>query len=281
MYKANPKRGCGTKKKGGFYLEGGELDEGGTLYTATYFFGTGLLEDMDTVRGVNIHVPPRQMNIHNIPGTIANAQLEAATSKFVPVDTENWALYQHLKGGRVKRLGIIDHVGSSYYTPWTFSEETRMLGPSRRTTEDFAFTVAGLIQRFGPIPVLFTHSEMPVFETEVDREDALTALMLEPSRKMLQATWFWGDFGMYNGMNPGITHYMRHVLRAMNNGETFDNVTTIEQPFVASWYTRVTYTLPEDGKVSDKIQQMYDAGLINVLNLDEIEEAEEEEVMNE
>jgi hypothetical protein len=281
MYKANPKRGCGTKKKGGFYLEGGELDEGGTLWTATYFFGSGLLVDMDSIRGVNIQVPPRQMNIHNIPGTIANAQLEPATSKFVPVDTANWTVYQNLKGKRVKRLGIIDHVGSSYYTPWTFSEETRMLGPSRRTTEEFAFTVAALIQRYGPIPVLFTHSEIPVFETAVDREDALTTLMMEPSRKMLEPTWLWEDFGMYAGMDPGNTHYMRHILRAMDSGETFDNVMTIEQPFVASWYTRVTYTLPEDGRINDKIQNMYDAGLINIIDLDQIEEAEEEEVMNE
>ena len=271
FYQPNPPRGCGTKKKDAFYLESGEVGDRGTMWAATHLLGSGLLEDLDTIRGCNIKVPPRQMNVYNIPGTIANAQLEPVTQGFVPVDVENGELYERLKNVRVKRVGVIDHVGSSHYSPREFSLELSMLGASRRTTPEFAMMVSAFIRRVGPVPVLFTHSRMPVFETEMDRDEALAQMMFDARPENLRATWLNPDFGMFTGMDNGGGSYLHNVLRHIDEGYEFPGVSFCEQPFAASWYTRVSYTLPDDGMVNERIQQMYDRGLINIIDLDEIE----------
>jgi hypothetical protein len=278
-YFGNPKRGCGTKKKDAFYLEGGELSRQGELWAGTWFLGSGLFDDLDTARGCNITIPPRQMGVYNLPATIANGQLEIATGKFVPVDQENVNVYNRLRGQkRLKRIGIFDHVGTSHYSPWSFADEIMQLGPSRRVTPEFALFVAALIRRIGPVPVLFTHSKMPVFEASEDRDAAIRSLGIDTEILHLDPTWMRVKFGMYSDMYNGHRSYLIPVLKELALGTSVPmGIQFCEQPFVASWYTRVTYTLPDDGMIDDKIQEMYEQGLINVLNLDELEEVEESE----
>jgi hypothetical protein len=141
---------------------------------------------------------------------------------------------------------------------------------------------------------MFTHSRVQVFRDEAERDEAIQWAkdLVEPimSYNYLEATWHNPNWGMYTGGDndqfQGINHYMIPIFWVIDELETnwrekkkeegwiegkefFDSLRYAEQPFGLSWFTQMTYTLPEDGVVPDDIYQIPN---IHILDLDALED---------
>ena len=284
-YHANPVRGCGTKKKGGYYLES-ETSREGELRLWTWILGSG------TADGENcfLSIPPRQMTVGNLPASLLLGEYispEASIWDGVHLAgelTANMKVYNDLKG-RCGELSLMDHVGSSFYSPWSFAFEVMKYGPSRRVPPAIAKIVACKL----PVPIVFAHSDMPLFEHLESRDNALTAAKATASSfnwgdVQFKPTWMDDGWGLFvKHKNYGNLHYMSLLLEAMSlSGEVENEAGMVqlqeivaeqncyEQPFGASWVTKVTYCLQDDDDLAVVGLEMGSRG-IDVLDLDNVE----------
>lgn len=281
-YDPNPPRGCGTKKENSFYLEGGEMRPGGTLHAFTWCLGDGL----DDV--APIAVPPRVVSVCNPAASIVEGTLVKN-----PYEPAVWSsdLYEQLQTA-VPTHGVGDHVGSNNYSAYTFARETQWHGPSRRVPEAVAAAQALYIYEHGPIPVLFTHSRIPVFRSEAEMEEAMGwACDLYNTDfaqyRVGEASWRRDNWGLWarKGQNTGDDHYLIPILQVISTMDItwrsrsdmkiwqeardfFETLRYVEQAFGLSWITRVTYTLPQDeAQRSEIVKEMPE--LFNVIDLKE------------
>lgn len=283
---SNPVRGCGTKKRDSFYAEG-TIKSGGALHAQTWFLGDGV----DNIIPVNI--PPRKMMYGNIAATFAAGEVILADVDFIPRQWEVELFDRMLLA--TKQFGIYDHVGKDNYSAYSFSEELGLYGPSRKMPKETAVIFAKLIHQRGPLPIVFSHDRMPVFRSETQR-DAFVELVLqrwpnaEPENGYdYDPVWCNDNWGMYARKNQynGWRNYLTGVLAFLDSIDRdwkvnkndpiyiqaksiLDNCIFQEQFFSASWITRISYTLPEDGQI--------DESLINIpgLNIIDLEKEDNE-----
>lgn len=286
-YFANPPRGCGTKKEGGFYLEGGAVSDTGTLHALTWV----LADHYEGAPHNNLcSIPPRRMLSGNPAATLLDGH-------FVPYG-EPWSgeiwgdneslsdLLTTLKRKGVSNVGLFDHVGRSFYSPWSFAKEVGEYGPSRRVPEQLAREIVSFL----PMPIFFTHSDIPMFRDEAHMLEALDLLTdIEPSFQdypdlATGPTWLQKDWGLYAKQYSGHRHMMAWALghaaaHRMESPDTdqdrsiqelqelLDDTGTSEAVFCASWVTRVTYVLRQDDP-AEMVEQMAKAGITSI-SLDE------------
>jgi hypothetical protein len=163
-----------------------------------------------------------------------------------------------------------------------------------------AETIANIIARGGPIPMMFTHQLMPSFRDTAELSLALDHVSrmydIDWSEKYMQPTWTHDNWGTYARLNQwnGFSHFFVPVLTAIedlygNDGDTddeirweahkfFRSIRYEEQPFGMSWLQRVSYTLPADGDPNEDILNLPG---IHIIDLDSVSENETEEVEHE
>lgn len=282
MYDPNPSRGCGTKKHDAFYLEGA-VGAVGDLYAWTWCLGDGLDDS------ILLALPPRQESFINPAATITSGELYLADDVYVPAE------YDHALYGRVlqstRNIGIGDHVGSQNYSAYGFAKECGVYGPSRRVSRETAMRYAALMEelkRAGKshcLPIMFTHSRVPVFVSEWERKMAYQIALLFGWYDGLwqadshpEACWLVDDWGMYSRHDqyPGNRSQMIPILAVVEGIDRewsahrhdrqwqearafYDTLAYEDQPIGLSWITHVTYVLPADGR--------FDPELLNVPGL--------------
>lgn len=302
-YTPNPARGCGHKRPGGFYAEGGEIGIGGALNAFTWLLGDGLAH---SPHNIMTRIPPRQMVIGNTYAALLEGEFVDYLVPYEPRFEDTGRLVELKK--RVPPFAIFDHVGSNHYSPFSFAEECMKYGPSRRIPPDIAkmLLLGPEVKRKGkageaekgrkeqreggmlPIPIIFTHSKMPVFKSQAQKTEVLELAECiidgyESDKKYHGATWQKEDWGLYAKFKDlGHDHYLPailsifHVLdnewsRVKNSPlwqqakEVLGKVERVEQVFGASWICQVSYVLPKDNEpVHDFVNEL--DGL-NILDL--------------
>lgn len=290
-FAVNPPRGCGRKKAGGFYLGAG-FSMRGKLLPVAHLFG----EAKRGGENPTFLVPPRQVVFGNLAASLV-------LGEFVSVDTPISAeafeqdglpamgkLYESL-AMRADTEVAFDHVGSRHYTAWQFAEELRQYGPSRRVPERLAQLIAPRL----PIAIVFTHSQIPVFDSYEDR-DILIELLREVRGDIHElehadAVWLRPHWGLYASNDNGEVHAMRPILWAIDRlkndpglpgrepiwadiSAELGAVTMIEQAFACSWITKVDYVLKPGESAAEVATPLASKG-IGVIDLSLSTEEEE------
>lgn len=283
-YYPNPGRGCGTKKENAWYLEGSLFSADGPLWAWTWLLGDGV-ENL-----FFLGFPPRGMELINPAATIALREKVLDKPEFHPFGDREREEYNRMRQA-TRTLGLGDHVGKQHYTPYSFANEVSHYGPSRRVPEKIAIALNETMRERGAIPIIFTHSEMPIFDTYEKAEEArdiIEALypdVVNWNDLNYEPTWIHADFGQYaeREQYTGSDHWLTRVLRAMNdlkNGylegsqaaldarSFFATLRYREQALGMSWITGVTYTLPKGDKFTAAAEAAAKAPGVNILDLD-------------
>lgn len=268
----NPVRGCGQKKKGGFYLEA-PLSPYGTLAPLTWVLGTHIIDGYPW-RNVLTQAAQRSMTVINPAATLLKGEV-VMPELLSNMDISDFQLDDMIKHGvksgiagrlfeRVGELGILDYVGSDNYTPWSFTRELKAYGPSRKVTKDFMRHIAPYL----PLPVFFTMKGLPFFSNEdllcrASAEAGIEGLVL------LWPTWWEENWGMGARHHTGDNHAMVPVLQYMDYAKSAPNSSVLgEAIFCASWFTQGTYCLLDEDDPG--------VAMVNVENLD-LDALDEEE----
>jgi hypothetical protein len=267
---ANPRRGCGTMKEGGFYGRG-DISPNGTLNAWTWALGSHLLGALNYA----VTVPARQMGVCNLPATLYTGRLVNGASGLAPLD-----LPESIKALPIG--AVIDHIGSAHYTPWQFAQEVRALGPSRRIPEN----VAKVIAKHTPIPIVFTHSHMPLVPDDEKIAGPLKDWANVPDDAFYGPTPFMEGWGLNHGDKKGEEHWIIPILRALDllgvtgensllksglGGDVTAQLLMTEQIIGISWITRCVYIAPE-GETDERLSEIEAAG-IEPVRLEEAEDA--------
>jgi hypothetical protein len=302
MIDPNPPRKCGgSKMTNAFYAEGGDLSPDGSLYPWTWLLGNGISET------IFLEIPPRQIQLLNPILTVLFKAFMPPSGPRVPIPEDKRWLYDHLTNA-MKTPGIGDHVGAQYYTPWNFAAETAELAASRRISPQMAKALGIAISTYGPLPMMFTHNEIPAFRHEAE----VAAMMLHVSNCMdvrfdelyHQSTWTHDNWGMYarRGQWVGNNHFMIPVLWFLDElrlnwkkhkdkdcwkkaKKFFRGIRFTEQTFGLSWLCKVTYTMPGDNNELDEetleiLENIPGINVLDLAQLNETAEVEHEKVEN-
>lgn len=272
----NPPRGCGKKKHDAFYGEGGGFSSSGALNVWTWLLGDGIDNN------VALEIPARQVVAIDPILTVLFKSFMIPTQANIMIPEEAEPLYDKLLTA-MKSPGVADHVGANNYTAYEFALETMMYGPSRRIPKRTAKTLAEIISLLGPIPMMFTHSKVPVFKNILHAAEAIKIFHEISDRYYYNRNLYWDPswtqelWGMYARRNqqPGDDHFMVVVLSMLSDIEQgnmpekhlafFKSLAYREQTFGLSWLTRVSYTLPKEGEPEEDI---YEIPGLNVIDLD-------------
>lgn len=284
MNNPNPPRKCGTKKHDSFYAEGGELEIGGALRIWTWLLGNGMEDN------VFLEVPARQVVAIDPVLTVFFKSFMYPTDAKIVIPEELEELYDRLNLA-MKSPGVADHVGANYYTAHNFASEVRTLGPSRRIPKKTARYLAEIISIMGPIPMLFTHSKIPVFKDIHQLNEAINIFHEVTNHYLYDTTLFWeptwmaDDWGMYarRDQMPGDDHFMLPILSMIDDIDSgiiederiedfFKSLDYVEQTLGLSWLTKVTYTLPKDDNPLAYDDDIYEIPGLNILDLDAVRE---------
>jgi hypothetical protein len=233
----NPERGCGRLRAGGYYAQGGASPYG-TLIDA-WCLAT-CIEGRH-----NVFVKPinnRQLELIDLPATLMAGEIRLPSD---PAATG--VLYPALKN--LPRLALLDHVGSKFYTPYEFAQEVFTHGPSRRIPEQ----VAAQIAQYTPMPIVFTHSDIPLFKDDGHYDE----------NHDIACSWQNPKWGLYVGMESGADHWVIDRLLIESQVSQFESPHH-EQIFFISWINRIVYVTNEDDD-QDKIERLKEKGIEPVI----------------
>lgn len=244
---ANPERGCGRLHAGGYYAQGIGSAYGSLI--DAWCLATCIQDEF------NLFVTPvnkRQLELINLPATLEMGNVR------LPSDPTIELTRPALKG--LPRYALLDHVGTKFYTPYQFAQEVFAHGPSRRIPEH----VAAQIAPYTPMPIVFTHSQIPLLTIEgIASIAALTSTFDNISGDSLATarvcSWHDPKWGLYIGNHNGSDHWSLPVLKyeADNLLLPFPHH---EQIFFISWINRIVYIASENDD-QDKIERLTKKGI--------------------
>jgi hypothetical protein len=194
-----------------------------------------------------------------------NPSATLAFSSFVPADmTEMLSLLGKEVPSALQAAlgswGLMDHVGSVFYTPWTFAQEVSQIGASRRVPRSLALA---LIDRL-PCPILFTHSDIAFFATEQDRDRWYS----ERGRGGIShPTWQLSSFG-YPDKGVTTRHMFVHDKAILDWGLKEEDIARWgiqyhEAVFGFSMITEASYVLKEgETGDSDLARELFEQGFV-------------------
>jgi hypothetical protein len=208
--------------------------------------GSHLLDER-TTRNIICSVPPRgQDEINPIETLIRRTPWHPLLAK---TPQEEISLYVN----NIRSLGtfgLIDHVGSNHYTPFSFATELQQMGPSRRLTPALAQYLAPKT----PFPIFFTHSDMPFFADMTALEEVWPSFCTEDDGYVIPCVqnyigptwmrWHWTPVLMQGSAydDRGDSHYMTRVLRICDEeAEKAVRLERYESVFCGSWITTIRY----------------------------------------
>lgn len=272
-YDPNPSRGCGRKKRGGFYLEAG-LSPFGRLSVATYCLGSGV----ETSENLVVDISARGVWLGDLAASFVSGHfVNIHDSWTVPEEAADW--YNQMVH-KVGKPVLFDHVGKAHYSPASFIKELLVYGPSRRVPGPIAEQIANLT----PIAIAFCHDDMPLFTSEGQRDELLYILAeTEWTPPQLAPTWRRSAWGLGVEHDDGRDHYLTTVIQAMADDPTaqtfLQDVPKARQTFVISWITHVSYVAQkeeETGEAFDEVAARMRQKNIRVLVLNENESGDDE-----
>lgn len=247
---SNEPRGCGTKKKGGYYLTTAADQDG--LLASAWWLGSHL------EGGENFYatrVPSRGVWIWNPAVSLVTGELVTEPGDFaahhIDATDENMDVLWRVGG----YPALIDYVGAGNYTPRTFADEVFRHGPSRKVT----FETARVIAAHLPVPIffvaelpIFTADERPAFlarvaahaETDAAREYDARYKTHEDGDALVEPLWRTNGWGMTRFDRRGHGHYMARAIRWGLLDDIDDYPVTARLPFFASWITQSVWIAP-------------------------------------
>lgn len=257
-YTPNPIRGCGRKKRGGFYLEAG-LSPFGTLNAVTYCLGSGV----ETGENLVVDISARGVWLGDLAASFVSGQFINIHDPWTaPEDQADW--YTQMLG-KVGKPVLFDHVGKAHYSPASFVNELLEYGPSRRVPGPVAEQIAGLT----PIAILFCHDDMPLFTSAAQRDELLSLLNTDDlTDRQLAPTWRHPDWGLGIACDDGRDHYLVAVIQAMDEDTAhlptqgqavpafLKTVPKARQPFAMSWITHVSYVAQKEEETGEAYDEV-------------------------
>lgn len=257
---SNPERGCGRLKEGGFYARG-DTSPNGMLNAWTWCLGEHCTGGLN----LTISVPARQMQVINLPATLHSRRMRTEA-------LENGVLTPDSPLRRLPPLALLDHIGSEFYTPWSFYAECSMHGPSRRIPEHMARTIAA----HTPIPIVFTHSALPVADPLAVNDLIAWALdgSVFPRSVLLRSpTYLEPEWGLWRGAYDGGNHWVvtaLNKLAALGNHKKHltevlpaalaEQTLMCEQVYGISWISRCIYVAAESD-TEERLEDIFNKGI--------------------
>lgn len=242
----NPARGCGKLVAGGTYLRGAPMSRKGTYCPLVWVLGTHVLNGSPNMLKT---VPPRGQYLFDPELSFERGLVLMSDEAAVIRRDLGFKDSTQPQIAALGKVGILDHVGSSHYTPWSFATELSKYGPSRKVDPDFA----ALIAPYLPLKIFFTHSDLPFFTSPSHRESFLRQIMEAPEASIRRwsygptwedPTWSWRvkfDRDEMPIMNFGETHYMGQVLRFLSTTSDRWDTYRHEAIFCGSWIMDAVY----------------------------------------
>ena len=291
----NPERGCGTKSTDACYGESPVAGPVGILDPWTWLLGDGFQDFLA------LSLPPRKMIVINPAATLVTRSLERVLEPAFDHMTQE--LYERMLT-KTRHIGVGDHVGSDNYSCHSFAVETKDFGSSRRMTRQTAKELARIIWNHGPIPLLYSHNRVPVFDDRQHRDKAYRLVNacyetvdLDAMELSWVPTWEEEGWSQYtSGKNKTekmlpARNLMEHILYVVSNldmrwrhhskieayqnaRDFFADVRFVEQAFGMSWLGRITLTASEYGEWDEEAMEMehdFGGGIINRIDLNEVE----------
>lgn len=248
----NAPRGCGDLVPGGYYLSAVDcFAAAGALQAVTFPFGDGL----GNVVSCAGSVPSRGMLLINPASTFATQFVVRAETP-----PEGGELYDRLTN-QVLAEGLVDHVGSRHYTAKSFAQELYERMPNRRVHPNLARQLAQKM----PMPVVFTHSQMPWFRSQGEIDQAMEFCQQFTGDRTFHygPNWLRPEWGVFASQDDGSDHFMLPILGMMDKLRQdwrhirgvawwqevkafFDGLEYEEQPFAISWFVRAIRIVDED-----------------------------------
>jgi hypothetical protein len=239
-------RKCGNLQKGGCYGFA-EVGEGGSLKAWVWLMAKPI-NNM-----IRCDVPDRTQVIIDPQMTLNESQLWLAEWQEKPKIT-----FPHLL--LVPGVGIADHVGKKFYTPFEFALECVERGPSRHLSPQIAKQLAEIV----PCPVFFSHDEIPQPEDEKQLADLLAIIDPVSSDVMIDmfTTWLAPGFGLVTGSPSWTNHPLVQILAALDHLKPKDKteIKHSQALFGVSWITKVAYILEDEEK--EVPEDLAEAGII-------------------
>lgn len=255
-------RECGHLKESGFYLTSGSLSAGGNLAPWTWALGEGVIGGAN----LSLTVPPRLTIPIHLAATLQSGRVTQSVDPLL-------AFGPPLDRLAERPLALADHVGSRYYTPMQFAEECRTRGASRHVTLELAKLVAGRL----PMPILFTHKDMPYVDRRV--LDEMAEWVGDPARMSFGRTYDEPDWGITAKDDHGDDHWIISLLHLLNRdgkGRNKPDLLKLMPPHLAesilwneqgigiSWIVDAVYVIAEDDSDA-KLNYIADMGIEPVL----------------
>jgi len=281
---------CGKEPvRGGAYL-GSDGAPGGAIKTATWLLDW-CLTDAPTAQ-FTVQVPPRaMMQIDPLASVLTRSLVPPGTMEPIITDDLNQVCV-------LGRFGLADHVGESNYTPWSFFQELREQGPSRRVphavAKELATHLPCPIIFFMPLPIIGTRQEVDNWLTFGNRAgiETVAGQRNDNHNFRLAPTWehprwtiltrLWDGGPRLETPYYGEDHFEIAVLQAADADEKAARgwaQTWVEMPFAVSVITKARYIL-RDGE-DELPEDLADANItpVRLIGADtkENEEANEEE----
>lgn len=252
----NPSRGCGSLKSGGTYARS-DSSIGGQLANWAWTLGTGI----EGEHNLYLDAPARQMGLIALSHSLLAGQVIETVKPLS--ETEPEALR------RLPRISLIDHVGSQHYTPYEFVLEAKAYGVSRRIPQKIGAKIA----KHTPIPIVFTHSDMPIVNQAVVSDlyqHAMSQVGSVFSEHQFRPTYENPKWGIWAGDFDGEDHWLvpvlHHLSKAKGHLTTKVSANVAEQMMFAeqalgiSWITSVVY-ITTGQETPSELDELYETGI--------------------
>lgn len=245
---SNEPRGCGTLKEGKCYLQG-RSGPGGTLKAWVWLLGTQL---SGSAWNWLTDVPPRMMQTVDFQFSLADCRTifpNHGLDFYEVVARRPMPDQARMNLVHLPRYGLLDHVGSVHYTPASFARECAARGPSRAVPRSMAANVAKLLKHFAALPIIFTHSDVPLVNPDA-HHDLIQDLCFAPGEAQLNPTWWYKGWGLHKGKQAGKDHWAVDLMDVLDRKELpadyGADIVFAEQVFGVSWITSSVYVTRGD-----------------------------------
>lgn len=267
MSDVNVVRGCGSRKKGGYYLEA-ETNPNGTLNLITYCFGSHIdAPPASPAENLIAEIPSRGLWLGDLAASFLTGEWIFEKNPYSP-PLRHTAVYEEFQQRFHCPIALGDKVSKEYYSCASFINEVREHGPSRKIPEHIAKKIA----RHLPLPIIFFF-DLPLFSSKQQRDAALQVANIDLAGYDTDALWNLPEYGIsVEYPNDGVLHFMSNLIYRLEEDVIRgfireEGIQTAVMPGCICWLNQVRYML-DDGEDSSITQEKLSPFGIEVVDLD-------------